>query len=68
MTKNNLLEKLLKETLDEMMNEAPSVDLSSMVGDEDEFDYDSLFDNDEDEDSLDMSSIFDDDDDEEDFD
>ena len=67
MTKNNLLEKLLKETLDEMMNEAPSVDLSSMVGDEDEFDYDSLFDNDEDEDSLDMSSVFDDDDDEEEY-
>ena len=67
MTKNNLLEKLLKETLDEMMNEAPSVDLSSIVGDDDEFDYDSLFDNDEDEDSLDMSSVFDDDDDEEEY-
>jgi hypothetical protein len=67
MTKNNLLEKLLKETLDEIMNEVRSIDMSSMIGDDDEFDSDSLFDNDEDEDSLDMSSIFDDDDDEEDY-
>lgn len=67
MTKNNLLEKLLKETLDEMMNEAPSIDMSSMIGDNDEFDSDSLFDDDEDEDSLDMSSVFDDDDDEEEY-
>ena len=58
---NNLIEKLLQEALNEMSQQNPNVNLSTLSGDEDNFEYSSFFNDDNNEDDFDQMSWFHDD-------